>query len=90
MSVSDDVAVWVPEGGTIPITDGMADFSDIALGSHKLAVFLQFVIVIREVAKPQLYPRKKLSIIWLTKNTQYPHCLETCLYLKLKSQVDDS
>lgn len=37
----DDVAVWVPEGGTIPITDGMADFSDIALGSHKLAVFLK-------------------------------------------------
>lgn len=37
----DDVAVWVPEGGTIPITDGMADFSDIALASHKLAVFLK-------------------------------------------------
>ena len=37
----DDVAVWVPEGGTIHITDGMADFSDIALGSHKLAVFLK-------------------------------------------------
>ena len=37
----DDVAVWVPEGGTIPIADGMADFSDIALESHKLAVFLK-------------------------------------------------
>ena len=37
----DDVAVWVPEGGTIPIADGMADFSDIALGSHKLAVFFK-------------------------------------------------
>ena len=37
----DDVAVWVPEGGTIPITDGMADFSDIALASHKLAVFFK-------------------------------------------------
>lgn len=37
----DDVAVWVPEGGVIPITDGMADFSDIALSSHKLAVFLK-------------------------------------------------
>ena len=37
----DDVAVWVPEGGTIPITDSMADFSAIALGSHKLAVFLE-------------------------------------------------
>lgn len=37
----EDVAIWVPEGGTIPITDGMADFSDIALASHKLAVFLK-------------------------------------------------
>ena len=35
------MAVWVSEGGTIPITDGMADFSDIALESHKLAVFLK-------------------------------------------------
>lgn len=31
----------MPEGGTIPITDGMADFSDVALESHKLAVFLK-------------------------------------------------
>ncbi len=37
----EDVAVWVPEGSTIPITDGIADFSDIALASHKLAVFLK-------------------------------------------------
>lgn len=37
----EDVAVWVPEGGTIPITDGMADFSDVALDSHKLAVFFK-------------------------------------------------
>lgn len=37
----NDTAVWVPEGSTIPITDGMADFSEIALGSHKLAVFLK-------------------------------------------------
>ena len=37
----DDVAVWMPEGGTIPIADGMADFSDITLQSHKLAVFLK-------------------------------------------------
>lgn len=37
----NDVAVWVPEGGVIPITDGMADFSDIALESHKLAVFFK-------------------------------------------------
>lgn len=37
----EDVAIWVPEGGTIPITDGMADFSDIALESHKLAVSLK-------------------------------------------------
>ena len=37
----DDVAVWVAEGGTIPLTDGMGDFSDITLVSHKLAVFLK-------------------------------------------------
>lgn len=29
----EDVAAWAPEGGTIHITDGMADFSDIALES---------------------------------------------------------
>lgn len=37
----EDVAVWVPEGGVIPITDVMGDFGDIALDSHKLAVFLK-------------------------------------------------
>ena len=37
----EDVAVWVPEGGAIPIADGMGDFGDIALDSHKLAVFLK-------------------------------------------------
>lgn len=38
---SDDVAVWVPDSGTVPLSDGMNDFSDIVLGSHKLAVFLK-------------------------------------------------
>ena len=38
---TNDVAVWVPEGGTIPLSDGMGDFSDIMLASHKLAVFLK-------------------------------------------------
>ena len=38
---TNDVAVWVPEGGTIPLSDGMGDFSDITLASHKLAVFLK-------------------------------------------------
>lgn len=38
---TDDVAVWVPEGGTIPLSDGMGDFSDITLASHKVAVFLK-------------------------------------------------
>lgn len=38
---SDDVAVWVPEGGSIPITDGMEDFGDLTLESHKLAVFFK-------------------------------------------------
>ena len=37
----EDVAVWVPEGGASPIADGMGDFGDIALDSHKLAVFLK-------------------------------------------------
>ena len=37
----EDVAVWVPEGGTIPLSDGMGDFGDITLASHKLAVFLK-------------------------------------------------
>lgn len=34
-------------------------------------MFLQFVIVTGEVARPQLYPRMKLSITWLTENIQY-------------------
>lgn len=38
---TEDVAVWVPEGGTIPLSDGMGDFSDITLASHKVAVFLK-------------------------------------------------
>ena len=38
---SEDVAVWVPEGGTIPLSDGMGDFGDITLASHMLAVFLK-------------------------------------------------
>jgi HK97 family phage major capsid protein len=37
----NDVAAWVEEGGTIPIADGMGDFSDIALKIHKLVVFLK-------------------------------------------------
>ena len=38
---TDDVAVWVSEGGTIPLSDGMADFSEITLTSNKVAVFLK-------------------------------------------------
>ena len=38
---SEDVAVWVPEGGTIPLSDGIGDFGDITLASHKLAAFLK-------------------------------------------------
>ena len=37
----NDMAAWVPEGGVIPIQDGISDFGDIALKSHKLAVFLK-------------------------------------------------
>ena len=38
---SNDVAVWVPEGASIPIEDAVVDFGDLAMTSHKLAVFLK-------------------------------------------------
>ncbi len=38
---TDDVAVWVPEGGSIPIQTGIGDFSDITIAKHKIAVFLK-------------------------------------------------
>lgn len=38
---TNDVAVWVPEGGNIPITDAMADFGEISLDIHKVAVFFK-------------------------------------------------
>lgn len=38
---SNDVAVWVPEGGAIPLRNGMADFGDITLANHKLAVLVK-------------------------------------------------
>ena len=38
---TNDVAVWVPEGGNIPITDAMADFGEICLGLHKVAAFFK-------------------------------------------------
>ena len=34
------MAVWVPEGGIIPMEDSMADFSNIRLDTHKLAAFV--------------------------------------------------
>ena len=37
----NDVAAWVAEGGTIPLSDGIEDFGEITLGTHKLAVFLK-------------------------------------------------
>lgn len=36
-----DIATWVPEGRSIPIVDGMADFGEITLDSHKLALFFK-------------------------------------------------
>ena len=42
-------------------------------------MFLQFVIVTGEVAKPQLYLRMKLSMIWLTENIQIHKCIETLI-----------
>lgn len=38
---SDDVAAWIPEGSAISIRNGMADFGDIALANHKLAVLVK-------------------------------------------------
>lgn len=39
-ATNDGMAVWVPESGIIPTEDGMADFSDICLDTHKLAAFI--------------------------------------------------
>lgn len=39
-AANDGMAVWVPEGSIIPMEDGMADFSDIRLDTHKLAAFV--------------------------------------------------
>jgi len=36
-----DMAVWVSEGGVIPIGDSLADFGEITLHNHKLAVFVK-------------------------------------------------
>ena len=37
----NDVSAWVAEGGAIPISDGMEDFGEVTLSTHKLAVFLK-------------------------------------------------
>ena len=36
-----DIAAWVPEGGSIPLQDGVNDFTRHAVDSHKLAVFVK-------------------------------------------------
>lgn len=36
-----DIAAWVPEGGSIPLQDGVNDFTHYAVDSHKLAVFVK-------------------------------------------------
>lgn len=36
-----DIATWVPEGGSIPLQDGVNDFTRYAVNSHKLAVFVK-------------------------------------------------
>lgn len=33
---TEDVSVWVSEGGSVTVTDGMDDFGEITLGRHKL------------------------------------------------------
>ena len=37
----EDMAMWVPEGGSIPIYDGMEDFTEHKLESCKLAAFVK-------------------------------------------------
>ena len=37
----NDVSAWVAEGGAIPISDGMEDFGEVTLSTHKIAVFLK-------------------------------------------------
>lgn len=37
----DDMAQWVAEGAEIPLYDGSEDFTQIAVDSHKLAVFIK-------------------------------------------------
>lgn len=37
----EDIALWVPEGGHIPIYDGIGDFTEHKLESHKLAAFVK-------------------------------------------------
>lgn len=37
----DDTASWVPEGEAIPIYDGMDDFTQYSIGSHKLAAVIR-------------------------------------------------
>ena len=36
-----DIAMWVAEGGEIPIYDGMTDFTKLPVDFHKLAVFVK-------------------------------------------------
>lgn len=36
-----DIAAWVPEGGSIPLQDGVNDFTRYTVDSHKLAVFVK-------------------------------------------------
>ena len=38
---TDDVAVWVPKGDSIPIQSGIGDFNDITIARHKVALFLK-------------------------------------------------
>ena len=37
----EDLAQWVPENGSIPVYDGMDDFTGHTVGNHKLAVFVK-------------------------------------------------
>lgn len=37
----EDIALWIPEGGHIPIYEGIEDFTEHKLESHKLAAFVK-------------------------------------------------
>lgn len=65
---TDDVAVWVPEGGSIPIQTGIGDFSDITIAKHKITVFLKLENTL--VCDPFSILRIIWSNVWLKTSVE--------------------